>query len=104
MINGVNDNTDKEIIHRLLEFYISKDNLSDAATMSPISSFDDILASKYSLGKLSVRKKNKTKKNILQSQVGVTPKLDTHSALFYQDCALEQSSYPKVSHRDFPYN
>lgn len=71
-----------------------------AATMSPISSFDDILASKYSLGKLSVRKK----KNILQSQVGVTPKLDTHSALFYQDCALEQSSYPKVSHRDFPYN
>lgn len=63
----------------------------------PPLSFYDILAPK-----LSVRKKVLTQ--ILLLQVGVTLKLDIHTDLFYQNCALEQGSYPKVSHRDFPYN
>lgn len=40
----------------------------------------------------------------MQFQLGVTLKLDIHTDLFYQNCALEQGSYSKVSHRDFPYN
>lgn len=43
-------------------------------------------------------------KLILQFQVGVTLKLDIHTDLFHQNCALEQDRYPKFSHRGYPYN